>query len=74
MTTLNSGLPPTESFKTTPPNFLLFPYKITLLSTVSWICHGMLVPNCNSLVFPNKPILLVKQLAILKVDTVPTFI
>lgn len=51
------------SSKTTFPNFVLKPNKSKPLSFVLWIClwfrHCLLVPNCNSLLWPNKPILLI---------------
>lgn len=45
-------------FIMTPPNFLLFLFKITCLSlicgTCLWLLFSLLVPNCNSLLFLKK--------------------
>lgn len=42
------------------PNFFFLLHKIKLFSFVCWTCLGLwcrlLVLNCNSLIFPNKPI------------------
>lgn len=61
ITTLNSHYPPTDFlFKTSPPNFLLFLCKVTILSFVCWtclyFCYSLLVLSYNSLLFLHKPI------------------
>ena len=52
------------SLKTTPPNFLLFLYKITFLSLVCWICLWPAIAGTTWIailwLFLNKLILLVK--------------
>lgn len=58
------------SFKTTPSNFLFLLQKITLLSFVGLaygFCHSLFVPQCNSLLFLNKPIFAAKITFIFKV-------
>lgn len=49
-----------RTFLPNTPNFLLPLHKIMFLSFVSWtclcFCCSLLVPDCNSLVFLNKPI------------------
>lgn len=53
--TFCNGLP----FKTSPPSFLHFLHKITLLSFVCWaylgFWHNLFIQNSYSLLFPNKP-------------------
>ena len=47
-----------------PSSFLLSVYKITFLSFVCWLCLQLFLfsfSNCNALLFPNKPILLLYQ-------------
>lgn len=45
-------------FKTTPSSPSFFLYKITFLSFDCWVClwfcYSLHVPNCNSLLLPNK--------------------
>ena len=43
-------------FRMTPPNFLLFLYKVMVLGLAYGFHCGLFVLNCNSLLFPNKSI------------------